>query len=78
MLKGIEYDTRDAGHILVIMPEGVKMRLLEMRGMPLAVLIDLVHRNGGRARTCASVRGEVYEFYECAPVLPVAGDREAV
>ena len=47
VLKGIEYDTRDAGHILVIMPEGVKMRLLEMRGMPLAVLIDLVHRNGG-------------------------------
>ena len=42
VLKGIEYDTRDAGHILVIMPEGVKMRLLEMRGM-----IDLVHRNGG-------------------------------
>ena len=34
VLKGIEYDTRDAGHILVIMPEGVKMRLLEMRGMP--------------------------------------------
>ena len=25
VLKGIEYDTRDAGHILVIMPEGVKM-----------------------------------------------------
>ena len=47
VLKGIEYDTRDAGHIIVIMPEGVKMRLLEMRGMPLAVLIDLVHRNGG-------------------------------
>ena len=47
VLKGIEYDTRDAGHILVIMPEGVKMRLLEMRGMPLALLIDLVHRNGG-------------------------------
>ena len=46
-MKGIEYDTRDAGHILVIMPEGVKMRLLEMRGMPLALLIDLVHRNGG-------------------------------
>ena len=47
VLKGIEYDTRDAGHILVIMPEGVKIRLLEMRGMPLALLIDLVHRNGG-------------------------------
>ena len=47
VLKGIEYDTRDAGHILMIMPEGVKIRLLEMRGMPLALLIDLVHRNGG-------------------------------
>ena len=33
VLKGIEYDTRDAGHIIVIMPEGVKMRVLEMRGM---------------------------------------------
>ena len=31
VLKGIEYDTRDAGHMLVIMPEGVKMRLLELR-----------------------------------------------
>lgn len=47
VLKGIEYDTRDAGHILVIMPEGVKMRVLEMRGMPVSVLIDFVHRNGG-------------------------------
>lgn len=47
VLKGIEYDTRDAGHILVIMPEGVKIRLLELRGMSAATLIDLVHRNGG-------------------------------
>ena len=47
VLKGIEYDTRDAGHILVIMPEGVKMKLLEMRGMPVSMLIDFVHRNGG-------------------------------
>ena len=45
VLKGIEYDTRDAGHFLVIMPEGVKMRLLEMRGMTVSLLIDLVHRN---------------------------------
>ena len=27
VLKGIEYDTCDGGHILCIMPEGVKMRL---------------------------------------------------
>lgn len=47
VLKGIEYDTRDAGHILIIMPEGVKMRLLELRGLPLSVLIDFVHHHGG-------------------------------
>lgn len=47
VLKGIEYDTRDAGHIICIMPEGVKMRLLEMRGMSVSVLIDFVHRHGG-------------------------------
>lgn len=47
VLKGIEYDTRDAGHMLIIMPEGVKMRLLEMRGLPLPMLIDFVHHHGG-------------------------------
>lgn len=47
VLKGIEYDTKDAGHILVIMPEGVRLRLLELRGMRASTLIDLVHRNGG-------------------------------
>lgn len=47
VLKGIEYDTRDAGHIICIMPEGVKMRLLELRGMKVTTLIDFVHRHGG-------------------------------
>lgn len=47
VLKGIEYDTRDAGHILVIMPEGVRRRLLEIKGLPVSVLIDFVHKNGG-------------------------------
>lgn len=47
VLKGIEYDTVDAGHILIIMPQGVKMRLLEMRGLPLSELIDFVHYHGG-------------------------------
>lgn len=47
VLKGIEYDTCDAGHILCIMPEGVRMRLLELRGLPVQVLIDFVHRHGG-------------------------------
>lgn len=47
VLKGIEYDTLDAGHILIIMPQGVKMRLLELRGLPLSLLIDFVHHHGG-------------------------------
>lgn len=47
VLKGIEYDTIDAGHILVIMPEHVKLPLLELRGLPVTMLIDLVHRFGG-------------------------------
>ena len=47
VLKGIEYDTIDAGHILVIMPENVKLLLLECRGLPVKVLQDIVHRHGG-------------------------------
>lgn len=47
VLKGIEYDTIDAGHILVIMPENVKLRILELRGLPVQFLIDIVHRHGG-------------------------------
>ena len=47
VLKGVEYDTIDAGHILVIMPEGVKLKILELRGLPIQFLIEIVHKNGG-------------------------------
>ncbi|MCR4908789.1 MAG: PHP domain-containing protein [Lachnospiraceae bacterium] len=47
VLKGVEYDTLDAGHILVIMPETLKLRILELRGLPVSLLIDIVHRYGG-------------------------------
>lgn len=47
VLKGVEYDTRDGGHIICIMPEGIKLRLLELRGLPASVLIDVVHKHGG-------------------------------
>ncbi len=47
VLKGIEYDTVDAGHILVIMPENVKLRILECRGLSVARLIHIVHKHGG-------------------------------
>lgn len=47
VLCGIEYDTLDAGHILVIMPTGVCPKILELRGLPVLFLIELVHRYGG-------------------------------
>lgn len=47
VLKGIEYDTFGGGHILVIMPENVKLRCLELRGMPTHLLISIVHTHGG-------------------------------
>lgn len=62
VLKGIEYDTLDAGHILVVMPQGVNMRLLELRGLPLSMLLDFVHHHGGicgPAHPC----GEKYMSY---------------
>ncbi|MCC8141019.1 MAG: PHP domain-containing protein [Lachnospiraceae bacterium] len=43
ILKGVEYDTSDGGHILVIMPSDVNSPLLEMRGMPVSLLIETVH-----------------------------------
>ncbi|MCD8217809.1 MAG: PHP domain-containing protein, partial [Clostridiales bacterium] len=42
ILKGIEYDTCDAGHILVVMPESVRLPILELRGLPVRLLIEIV------------------------------------
>lgn len=47
VLCGIEYDTLDAGHIIVIMPTGMLPRILELRGLPVLLLAELVHRLGG-------------------------------
>jgi len=47
VLKGIEYDTLDAGHIIVIMPTGFDFKLFEHRGLPVRILIHLVHEYGG-------------------------------
>lgn len=47
VLKGIEYDTIDAGHILIIMPETVKLPILELRGLPVKLLQEIVHKHGG-------------------------------
>lgn len=47
VLKGIEYDTRDAGHIIAILPEHINEKLLEVRGMTVRQLEKLVHGLGG-------------------------------
>lgn len=47
IIRGIEYDTKDAGHYLVIMPDSLYLRQLEFRGMKVETLIELVHANGG-------------------------------
>lgn len=47
VLKGIEYDTIDAGHMLVIMPENIHLRILEYRGLSVYMLINIVHKYGG-------------------------------
>lgn len=47
VLKGIEYDTINAGHMLIIMPTGVTLPILEIRGLPLILLIEIVHFYGG-------------------------------
>ena len=45
VLKGIEYDTIDAGHILVILPENVKLLLKEIqfKGLKILTLSDLIN-----------------------------------
>lgn len=47
VLKGIEYDTVDAGHMIIVMPEKVNLRILEHRGLPVRLLIHIVHQYGG-------------------------------
>ena len=47
VLCGIEYDTRDAGHFIVIMPGGIMPPILRARGMSVERLITLVHMLGG-------------------------------
>ncbi len=47
ILRGIEYDTKDAGHVLIVLPDGVYPYVLRIRGMRLSKLTGLVHHLGG-------------------------------
>jgi len=47
VFMGIEYATGNAGHMIVIMPRGMYIPILEIKGMPVQALIRLVHFYGG-------------------------------
>lgn len=47
VIRGMEYDTKDAGHILVILPDGVYPQILRVRGMKCKRLVLIVHLLGG-------------------------------
>ena len=47
VIRGIEYDTKDAGHVLVIMPDDMYLTILRIRGLRCSTLIKIVHSLGG-------------------------------
>ncbi len=47
VLRGVEYDTFNAGHFIVILPTGDEPELFERQGLKLLELIRLVHMRGG-------------------------------
>lgn len=47
VIKGVEYDTKDAGHFIVIMPDHIELRVLQIRGMSVSLLEKIVHHFGG-------------------------------
>ena len=47
VIKGIEYDTIDAGHMLIVVPSGVNTEIFTVRGLNVETLIEIVHKLGG-------------------------------
>lgn len=47
VLKGIEYDTFDAGHFIVVMPDSFDTSYLAHKGLRVSKLVKYVHENGG-------------------------------
>lgn len=52
VIKALEYDTRNGGHVLCILPEGVELDLLCVRGMTVKKLLKTVHSVGGICGMC--------------------------
>lgn len=44
---GIEYDSIDGGHSLIILPDGLQLKALTVPGMKISSVIDMVHSVGG-------------------------------
>ncbi len=47
VLRGIEYDTMDCGHVIIVLPSGCDTNIFKYRGMSLRGVIVLVHKLGG-------------------------------
>lgn len=47
ILRGIEYDSLDGGHLLIILPSRIKYDIFEYRGMLVEDVIKIVHVLGG-------------------------------
>jgi hypothetical protein len=47
VLRGIEYDTYNSGHMLIVLPENVTSTVLLARGLSATKLIKVVHELGG-------------------------------
>ena len=47
VLRGIEYDSIDGGHLLIILPTRIKYEIFEYRGMRAEDVVKIVHALGG-------------------------------
>lgn len=47
ILKGVEYDTSDAGHMLIVLPSNIKTNIFTHKGMKIKDTIKIVHSLGG-------------------------------
>lgn len=47
VIRGIEYDTKDAGHVLIVMPDNLYLKVFKIRGMRAEKVLKLVHNYGG-------------------------------
>lgn len=47
VLRGVEYDSLDGGHLLIILPTNIKYEIFQYRGMLVEDVIKIVHTLGG-------------------------------